>query len=61
MCFDSEKSAYEMYNSYAGKVGFSIRKNDTKRRADKTVYSKQIVYSKQGHEETRTGCTLCSV
>jgi zinc finger SWIM domain-containing protein 3 len=46
MCFDSEKSAYEMYNSYAGKVGFSIRKSDTKRRAEKTVYSKQIVYSK---------------
>jgi hypothetical protein len=29
-----------MYNTYAGQVGFSIRKHDTKRRADKTVYSK---------------------
>jgi hypothetical protein len=63
MCFDSEKNAYDMYNTYAGQVGFSIRKHDTKRRADKTVYSKQIVCSKQGHGETdssqattRTGC-----
>jgi hypothetical protein len=63
MCFDSEKNAYDMYNTYAGQVGFSIRKHDIKCRADKTVYSKQIVCSKQGHGEndssqgtTRTGC-----
>jgi hypothetical protein len=63
MCFDSEKNAYDMYNTYAGQVGSSIRKHDTKRRADKTVYSKQIVCSKQGYGETdssqattRTGC-----
>lgn len=46
MSFDFEKNAYDMYNTYAGQVGFSIRKHDTKRRADKTVYSKQIVCCK---------------
>ena len=63
MSFDPKKNAYDMYNTYAGQVGFSIRKHDTKRRADKTVYSKQIVCCKQGHGETgsshattRTGC-----
>ena len=38
MSFESEKEAYEMYNTYAGKVGFSIRKSHTKHRADKTIY-----------------------
>jgi hypothetical protein len=59
----SETDAYEMYNSYAGTVGFSIKKSDLKRRADKTIYSKVIVCSSQGHAEagssnatTRTGC-----
>jgi hypothetical protein len=62
MPFDSEKNAYDMYNTYAGQVGFSIR-HDTKRRSDKTVYSKQIVCCKQGyrgsdssHATTRIGC-----
>jgi zinc finger SWIM domain-containing protein 3 len=48
MTFESEKDAYNMYNNYAGKVGFSIRKSDIKRRVDKTIYSKIIVCSKQG-------------
>jgi len=63
MCFESENEAYEMYNTYAGMVGFSIRKSDIKCRADKTIYSKLIVCSNQGHAEsgsshatTRTGC-----
>ena len=30
MTFQSEEEAYEMYNTYAGKVGFSIRKSKTK-------------------------------
>ena len=45
MCFESENDAYEMYNTYAGTVGFSIRKSDIKRRTDKTIYSKLIVCS----------------
>jgi len=64
MTFESEDKAYEMYNTYAGKVGFSIRKSYIKRRADKTICQKYIVCSCQGHREnelsqkdnTRTGC-----
>lgn len=63
MTFNSENDAYDMYNTYAGKVGFSIRKNQTKRRHDGSIYQKYIVCSNQGHRETesskdttRTGC-----
>jgi zinc finger SWIM domain-containing protein 3 len=49
MSFEYAENAYEMYNTYAGKVGFSIRKSDTKRRVDKTMSSKLVVCSKQGH------------
>jgi zinc finger SWIM domain-containing protein 3 len=45
MSFTSETDAYEMYNIYAGTVGFSIRKSDLKRRADKTIYSRVLVCS----------------
>ncbi|XP_044436590.1 protein FAR1-RELATED SEQUENCE 5-like [Triticum aestivum] len=61
--YDSEEAAYDMYNTYAGKVGFSIRKNQTKRRHDGSIYQKYIVCSNEGHRETasskdttRTGC-----
>ena len=37
MSFESGENAYEMYNTYAGKIGFSIRKSDTNRRVDKTM------------------------
>jgi zinc finger SWIM domain-containing protein 3 len=63
MIFESEKNAYEIYNTYAGQIGFSIRKSDIKRRVDKTIYSKLMVCSSQGFGETsssqdttRTGC-----
>jgi hypothetical protein len=56
MTFQSEKDAYEMYNTYAGNIGFSIRKSDIKRRADKSSSSKVIVCSKQGSGSTRTDC-----
>lgn len=64
MTFASEDEAYEMYNTYAGKVGFSIRKSYIKRRVDKTVSQKYLVCSNQGHsrnessqqDTTRTGC-----
>jgi hypothetical protein len=48
MAFDSEDKAYEMYNSYAGKAGFSIRKSSTKHRTDNTICPKHIVCSNQG-------------
>jgi len=63
MNFESEEEAFEMYNTYAGKVGFSIRKSNTKRRVDGTISQKYIVCSSQGHRQTesskdttRTGC-----
>jgi len=40
MTFESEVKAYEMYNAYAGNVGFSIRKSYIKRRVDKTICQK---------------------
>lgn len=43
MAFDSEEGAYNMYNSYAGKIGFSIRKSWTRRRKDNSIYQKHIV------------------
>ena len=64
MAFQSAKKAFDMYNTYAGKVGFSIRKSDTKKREDGTVSNKHIVCSSQGYRKnkssskstTRTGC-----
>ena len=70
MAFDSEEKACEMYNAYAGKIGFSIRKSHSKLREDKTIYQKYIVCSSEGYRPnkssqkdiTRTGCeALCSV
>lgn len=49
MPFDSEDNAYDMYNSYAGETGFSIRKNTTRHRPDGTVYQKHLVCSSEGH------------
>ena len=52
-----------MYNTYADKIGFSIRKSQTKRRQDRTISQKYIVCSNQGERETgsskattKTGC-----
>ena len=64
MTFQSEEKAYEMYNTYAGKVGFSIRKSWTKHHKDDSIYQKHIVCSNQGHrgnelslkDITRMGC-----
>jgi hypothetical protein len=41
MTFLSEKKAYEMYNTYAGKVGFSIKKRKTKHRQN-VLYVRNI-------------------
>jgi hypothetical protein len=63
MAFESEKDAYEMYNAYVEHDEFSIRKSNTKCRADKTIYSKLVVCSSQEFGETissqastRMGC-----
>jgi hypothetical protein len=49
MAFQSEDDAYDMYNTYAEKVGFSIKKSTTKYRSDKSLFKKYIVCSSQGH------------
>ena len=54
MSFESEKSAYNMYNTYAGKVGFSIRKSDIKKREDGTISNKHIVCSSQGYRKNKS-------
>nr|XP_034599340.1 protein FAR1-RELATED SEQUENCE 5-like [Setaria viridis]XP_034599341.1 protein FAR1-RELATED SEQUENCE 5-like [Setaria viridis] len=54
MAFESEDKAYEMYNTYAGKIGFSIRKSHTKRRGDGTLRQKYLVCSNEGHRETES-------
>jgi zinc finger SWIM domain-containing protein 3 len=64
MTFDSEDKAYEMYNTYAGKAGFNIRKSHIKHRAHNTIFQKYMVCSNQGYRRnelsqkdiTRTGC-----
>lgn len=45
MTFESEDQAYEFYNYYAGKIGFSIRKSHSRLRRDGTIYQKHIVCS----------------
>lgn len=66
MAFDSEQKVYDMYNTYAGKIGFSIRKSQAKHRVDGTIYQKYIVCSNQGQRQTkssldttRTSCDAC--
>jgi zinc finger SWIM domain-containing protein 3 len=63
MAFDSEEKAYDMYNDYAGVIGFSIRKSTTRHRQDGSVYQKHLVCSCEGYAKvepskgvTRTGC-----
>ncbi|WVZ77841.1 hypothetical protein U9M48_025656 [Paspalum notatum var. saurae] len=65
MSFESEDEAYEMYNTYAGKVGFSVRKSYQKRRPkDYTISQKYFVCSHEGYQtntessidSSRTGC-----
>ncbi|XP_020244861.1 protein FAR1-RELATED SEQUENCE 5-like isoform X2 [Asparagus officinalis] len=55
MEFEDESKAYEFYNTYAGIVGFSVRKSRTVRSAGNVVRSKTIVCSKQGFREDRKG------
>lgn len=54
MAFDTEKEAYDFYNSYARNVGFSIRKSHSKSRADGTLCSKYFVCSNEGQPVVST-------
>jgi len=49
MAFQSAKKAFDMYNTYAGQVGFSVRKGNSKLRGDGTSRQKYFV------------CKSCSV
>jgi hypothetical protein len=57
MAFESEDNAYEMYNTYAGITGFSIRKSTTKYRPDGTLYQKFLVCSSEGFGNASKGTT----
>ncbi|XP_073151646.1 protein FAR1-RELATED SEQUENCE 5-like isoform X1 [Henckelia pumila] len=71
MSFDSEDHAYEFYNSYAGRMGFSVRKDYVNRsKIDGTVASRRYTCFREGYrqkdkrgfkvkrprKETRVGC-----
>ncbi|KAH6831302.1 hypothetical protein C2S53_009497 [Perilla frutescens var. hirtella] len=71
MGFDSETHAYEFYNAYAGRVGFSIRKDYVNRsKIDGAVASRRFTCFREGYrqndkrglkvkrprKETRVGC-----
>ena len=45
MIFQFEEHAYKMYNTYAGKFGFNIRKSKIKHRQDGSICQKYIVCS----------------
>nr|DAD48971.1 TPA_asm: hypothetical protein HUJ06_018908 [Nelumbo nucifera] len=68
MEFESEERAYNFYNKYGGKVGFSIRRSWANKCKDGVVRRRLFCCSRQGHRshdkrdvknhrpETRTGC-----
>ncbi|XP_028122937.1 protein FAR1-RELATED SEQUENCE 5-like [Camellia sinensis] len=71
MGFDSEDHAYEFYNAYAGRVGFSVRKDYVNRsKVDGAVASRRFTCFREGfrqkhkrdlnvkrpRKETRIGC-----
>ena len=47
MSFKSENDAYQIYNAYARRISFSIRKSTTRLKPDGTVYQKHMVCSNQ--------------
>lgn len=70
MVFKSEEEAYEKYNEYSTKIGFSVRKGRAYKRANGMVRCRFFVCYKEGfktkdprrinikrhHKEKRTGC-----
>ena len=64
MSFESDEKAHEMYNTYAGQIGFSVRNSKTKHRLDGSLCQKHLVCISQGYKKnessqkdiTRMGC-----
>jgi len=54
MSFEYKKKAFQMYNTYAGQVGFSVRKSRTKHRLDGSLSSKHFVCSSEGHRKNKS-------
>ncbi|XP_028072916.1 protein FAR1-RELATED SEQUENCE 5-like [Camellia sinensis] len=70
MTFDTEQEAYDFYNTYGGRLGFSIRRGYVNKGKDGQITSRQFVCNKEGfrvvdkrdpltknpRQEVRTGC-----
>ncbi|PKU70840.1 protein FAR1-RELATED SEQUENCE 5 [Dendrobium catenatum] len=67
MVFESDEKAYQFYCLYAREIGFGVRKNVVKRRANNTVYARGFCCYKEGfcrttkegkkpRPDVRTGC-----
>ena len=52
MVVNGEEEAYQLYNEYAMKIGFSVRKAQGKYHTDaKEICQKEYLCSRQGHYE----------
>ena len=51
MSFESDEKAHEMYNTYAGQIGFSVRNSKTKHRLDGSLCQKHLVCISQGYKK----------
>ncbi|CAL5335346.1 unnamed protein product [Camellia sinensis] len=70
MTFDTEQEAYDFYNTYGGRLGFSIRRGYVNKSKDGQITSRQFVCNKEEfrvvdkrdpltknpRQEVRTGC-----
>ncbi|KAI0507191.1 hypothetical protein KFK09_013312 [Dendrobium nobile] len=73
--FETEYEAYEFYNMYAGRMGFTVRRASMTVTADDVITRRMFVCSKEGFRErkkgakrvkkprpeTRTGCPACMI
>lgn len=57
MIFESEETAYDLYDDFARTAGFNVRKSKVQRRSDGAVVKRYFVCSKEGCKERhpRTG------
>ncbi|KAM0831652.1 hypothetical protein ACQ4PT_065367 [Festuca glaucescens] len=55
MEFDNEDKAYELYNRYAGHIGFSVRKSSSDKSSDNITRSRTFVCSREGFRKDKKG------